>query len=143
MQIKPRPDTDISFLEMVQNDGYPIWRKYIDTPDGYIINLFRIPGPRNETLAEAMVNAQTREPIIITHGIISSSECYVMNGPDLSPAYQLANTGKYDLWFLNVRGNSYSRNHNFLEPSSSPEFWQFSFEEMGEFDLTTSVDYIL
>jgi lysosomal acid lipase/cholesteryl ester hydrolase len=44
---------------------------------------------------------------------------------------------------LNVRGNSYSKNHNFLNAKSDTEFWDFSFEEMGDQDLPTLIDYVL
>lgn len=77
------------------------------------------------------------------HGIISSSEGFILNGPGMAPAYLLAETGRYDCWFLNVRGNSYSKNHNFFNAKSNSEYWDFGFEEMGDLDLTTTVDFIL
>ena len=66
-----------------------------------------------------------------------------MNGPELSVAYILAETKRYDLWFLNVRGNSYSKNHNFLDAASSLQYWQFSFDEQGTFDLDALVSYVI
>jgi hypothetical protein len=53
-QIKPTPEADLRFLEMARLDGYPVFSKFIDTPDGYILNIFRIPGPRSESLGEAL-----------------------------------------------------------------------------------------
>lgn len=44
---------------------------------------------------------------------------------------------------MNVRGNSYSKNHNFYNAKSDPEYWEFGFEEMGDFDLPTTIDYVL
>jgi lysosomal acid lipase/cholesteryl ester hydrolase len=44
---------------------------------------------------------------------------------------------------LNARGNQYSRTHTFMEPNSATEFWNFSFEEMGNHDVPAAVDYIL
>lgn len=79
----------------------------------------------------------------MAHGILSSADNFLMNGKDQSPAYILANTGLYDVWLMNVRGNRYSRSHSFLEPNSATEFWNFSFEEMGNHDLPACVDYIL
>ena len=104
--------------------GYPVWKKFIDTPDGYIIQIFRIPGKRNETIAEALDKVhKEREPLLFMHGILSSSESFLINGPDSSPAFLLADTGKYDIWFMNARGNSYSKNHNFYESSISVDYW--------------------
>ena len=42
-----------------------------------------------------------------------------------------------------MRGNSYSKKHAFLDENSSREYWQFSFEEFGDFDIPNSIDYIL
>jgi gastric triacylglycerol lipase len=77
----------MTFIEMVKSHGYPVWSKFIETPDSYILNIFRIPGKKGESLADAMVNAQVREPIVMLHGIMSSSECFILNGPDIAPAY--------------------------------------------------------
>lgn len=43
---------------------------------------------------------------------------------------------------LNSRGNEYSRNHTVLDPNDS-EFWNFSWHEIGLYDLPASIDYIL
>ena len=99
-------------IDLVRNHGYPVWHKFIETWDGYILDIYRIPGPRHESLTEALAKANTvREPVLMLHGITSSSETFVMNGPEYSPAYILADTGDYDVWLWNVRGNCYSRHH--------------------------------
>lgn len=41
--------------------------------------------------------------------------------------YQLADTGNYDVWLWNARGNYYSREHLWLDPDSDTQFWEFSF----------------
>ena len=89
------------------------------------------------------VKTLNREPVLLLHGIFGASDGFILNGPDLSPAFIVANSGKYDLWFMNVRGNTYSRQHQFLEPDADVEFWDYSFEEIGSLDLVTSIDYIL
>ena len=43
----------------------------------------------------------------------------------------LFNTGLYGVWFINFRGNSYSREHSWLDADSEESFWNFSFEEFG------------
>jgi pimeloyl-ACP methyl ester carboxylesterase len=56
-------------------------------------------------------------------------------------AYILADQG-FDVWMGNVRGNIYSTNHVNIPPTS-PQFWDFSFDEFARYDLPETVDYIL
>lgn len=42
----------------------------------------------------------------------------------------------------NARGNTYSRNHLSLKPSSS-SFWKFSWHEIGFYDLPAMIDYVI
>lgn len=48
----------------------------------------------------------------------------------------------YDVWMGNSRGNRYSKNHTSLN-SDYQEFWDFTFHEMGKYDLPANIDYIL
>lgn len=48
----------------------------------------------------------------------------------------------YDVWIGNARGNIFSRNHTTLDPNDA-KFWQFSFHEIGYFDLPAMIDYAL
>lgn len=60
-------------------------------------------------------------------------------------AYLLADQG-YDVWLANCRGNIYSRRHVRLDPhyfDDSVEYWNFSFHQVGVYDLPSMIDYIL
>jgi len=48
----------------------------------------------------------------------------------------------YDVWMANVRGNTYSKRHVRYSAEDS-DFWNFSFHEMGIFDLPAIIDFIL
>lgn len=48
----------------------------------------------------------------------------------------------YDVWLGNARGNTYSRQHSRLSPESK-EFWDFSWHEIGYWDLPTIVDHVV
>jgi lysosomal acid lipase/cholesteryl ester hydrolase len=72
------------------------------------------------------------------HGLDGSSKSLIISGSNAIP-YQLADTGKYDIWLLNSRGNHFSRKHLWLDPDTQREFWDFSFQEMAEFDLKATV----
>ena len=65
-----------------------------------------------------------------------------MNFPDQSLAYMLADAG-YDVWLGNVRGNYYSRAHVKYNPDTDVAFWDFSWDEMANIDLPSTIYYIL
>ncbi|CAD7078759.1 unnamed protein product [Hermetia illucens] len=48
----------------------------------------------------------------------------------------------YDVWLGNARGNRYSKKHKSLNPKEK-DFWQFSWHEIGIYDLPAMIDYIL
>lgn len=56
-------------------------------------------------------------------------------------AYLLANYG-FDCWLGNSRGSDYGLKHKTLS-SQSKEFWNFSFHEIGYYDLPAMIDYML
>jgi len=51
------------------------------------------------------------------HGLFSSADHWVANGPDKSPAFKLANEGM-DVWLGNNRGNNYSRRNENIDPDT-------------------------
>lgn len=57
------------------------------------------------------------------------------------PAYLLSDNG-YDVWFGNSRGNDHSKKHKTLSPTSN-EFWDFSFHEIGFYDIPVMIDFVL
>jgi hypothetical protein len=40
------------------------------------------------------------------------------------------------------RGNTFSRSHVSLSPDAA-EFWAFSYDEMADYDIPASIDYVL
>lgn len=64
-----------------------------------------------------------------------------MNVASNAPALVAASKG-YDVWAGNSRGNRYSTEHTTLNPKKDSAYWQFSWEEMGTYDLTANFEYI-
>jgi pimeloyl-ACP methyl ester carboxylesterase len=69
-----------------------------------------------------------------------------MNSEENSLTYRLVNEG-YDVWMTNTRGNINSYEHMSPKTHSvfkaSSQYWDFSFDHMGEYDLPATIDYIL
>ncbi|KAL6431836.1 hypothetical protein ACFW04_007361 [Cataglyphis niger] len=115
-------------LEMIRKAGYPAEAHVITTEDGYILTLHRIPGG-NDSL-----------PVLLQHGLLCTSTDWVILGKGKALAYLLADQG-YDVWLGNFRGNTYSRAHISLSPSDL-KFWNFSFHEIGMYDLPAMITFI-
>ena len=72
---------------------------------------------------------------------MDSCSTWLVNLPTESLAFILADAG-FDVWLGNNRGNTYSRSHvNYT--TDDVEFWDFSFHEMGIYDLPAEINYIL
>ncbi|XP_011684498.1 PREDICTED: lipase 3-like [Wasmannia auropunctata] len=138
--VKPddNPDIELTTPELVVKYGYPLEIHDIVTKDGYALQLHRIPRGRDD---EEETKSRIRTPILLVHGLASSSADWVLMGPEKSLAYILADAG-YDVWLGNNRGNIYSRNHTSLSPNDRA-FWNFSYHELGIYDLPAMIDCIL
>lgn len=79
--------------------------------------------------------------VFLQHGLLCSSAVWFTSGEQKSLAFILADAG-YDVWMGNARGNNFSRSH-FNLSSDSAEFWDFSWDEIGKYDLPAMIDYTL
>lgn len=61
--------------------------------------------------------------------------CFVIS------AYLLSDNG-YDVWLGNSRGNDHSLQHKTFSPNSK-QFWNFSWHEIGFYDLPAMINAIL
>ncbi|XP_075973243.1 lipase 3-like [Anticarsia gemmatalis] len=122
---------------LIRKYGYPQETHLVTTSDGYILEAHRIPHGRNSSPGP-------RPAVLIMHGLLSSSADFIVLGPGSALAYILADAG-YDVWLGNARGNFYSRRHRTYNPDSkvSQNFWKFSWDEIGNYDLPAFIDYIL
>lgn len=138
--VKPddNPDIELTTPELVTKYGYPLEVHDIVAKDGYTLQLHRIPRGQDE---EEETKSRIKTPILLVHGLGGSSADWVLMGPEKSLAYILADAG-YDVWLGNNRGNIYSRNHTSLSLKDRA-FWDFSYHELGIYDLPAMIDYIL
>ncbi|KAH9177784.1 triacylglycerol lipase [Lactarius sanguifluus] len=111
------------------------------TKDGYLLGIFRIPGPRNEP--PPVPGISTGKPVVyLHHGLLMNSEVWVcVTEPERSVPFVLAELG-YDVWLGNNRGNKYSKKSIHHDPNSS-KFWNFSIDDFAWHDIPDSIEYIL
>ncbi|XP_033235595.1 uncharacterized protein [Drosophila pseudoobscura] len=121
-------DGKLKTVELIKKYGYPVETHFVTTRDGYKLCMHRMPRPG-------------AQPILLVHGLMSSSAAWVMLGPSNGLAYILFQQG-YDVWMLNTRGNIYSKEHT-KKGITMKEYWDFSFHDIGTIDVPSSIDLIL
>lgn len=120
-------------LELIREAGYQGEAHRVEVEDGgWILKIHRIP-PKYK-------NGVKPIPVFLMHGLFAASADYLMTGKKLALAYLLADNN-YDVWLGNSRGNRHaSVNYQTADLNS---LWDFSFHEIGKFDLPAMIDYVL
>lgn len=108
---------------------YPVEAYELITKDGFKLQIFRLQ-KRGTRIKKGL------HPVLLQHGMDNSALSWVMNGK-VSLALMLADQG-FDVWLGNNRGSRFAREHLDYDQNSE-EFWEFSFQQMAEFDLPVIV----
>lgn len=111
---------------LVMDQGYPLEEHFVTTADGYVLGMFRIPwgtsdapaaaaGPRQSSwgssgssdggsssssggsMSGGVPSPVCRPPVLLLHGVLDSSAAWVLNRPEQSLGFILADAG-YDVW---------------------------------------------
>ncbi|KAK8556923.1 hypothetical protein V6N13_064911 [Hibiscus sabdariffa] len=117
--------------------GYKCQEHQVETEDGYVLSMQRIPEGLDEGNGGA---GNTKQPILIQHGVLVDGMTWLLNSPEENLPMILADNG-FDVWIANTRGTRFSRTHVSLDPSQ-PEFWDWSWDELVSFDLPAVFDFV-
>ncbi|XP_055901807.1 lipase 3-like [Eupeodes corollae] len=124
--------------KLVAKYGYPFEEHSVETSDGYILGVHRIPySPKPKV---KVPSKKPRPVVFLMHGLLASSSDWVLLGPETALAFQLSDAG-YDVWMGNARGNVYSRKHRSRSPRFQ-RFWNFDWHEIGIYDIPATIEYI-
>lgn len=130
------PAIHMTTPQLIALHGYPAESHTVVTDDGYILTLHRIPFAKNDTS-----KISPWKTVLLHHGLLGSSADWILTGPEKGLGFILSEAG-YDVWFANVRGNTYSRAH-ISRNIDTFAFWNFTFHEVSQYDLPAVIDYIM
>ena len=82
-------------MEIVKYYGYPCEIHNVQTEDGYILTLHRIP--------HGLKQASNGQPVFLQHGILDSSATFLMNPPQQSIGFILADAGLVIIFFVHYK----------------------------------------
>ncbi|KAK1297573.1 Triacylglycerol lipase 2 [Acorus calamus] len=105
-------DSDGTCKSRVEIFGYQCEEHKVTTHDGYILSLQRIPVGRSGG------SPSRGPPVLLQHGVLMDGITWLLNAPDESLAFILADNG-YDVWIANTRGTKWSRGHVSLSTNDS------------------------
>ena len=120
------------FYRVAKRHGYPIETHRTRTEDGFHLTMFRLQ--KGEFRAGLPV-------VFIQHGFTQSAEGWVINDKKNSLTVKLVEAG-FDVWLGNSRGTKYSLENDFHDISSQ-KYWEFSFQQMGLFDVPAHLKYVI
>jgi pimeloyl-ACP methyl ester carboxylesterase len=122
------------FHVLFDADKHVITEHTTTTDDGYILRMFRIQLSAAERLKlSAAEDSNINKPILMVHAMGGSSDFYFINGQEGSLGFHLVNKG-YDVWTGDSRGTKFSKGHTNPDLSDK-EFYNFSWQEMGKYDV--------
>ena len=132
------------FTELCGLFGYYAEEHIVQTGDGYLLGVHRLPFQKGEE--QTLVNAgpgSTRKPVVyMHHGLMMNSDIWVcMTEEERCLPFALVNRG-YDVWLGNNRGNKYSKK-SVNTPPTTGKFWDFSMDEFAFHDIPDTIDYVL
>jgi len=127
-------DEKRTIQEIITSKGFKCEEHIVKTEDGYNLTIFRIPGNKN------CEDGSKLQPVLLQHSVFDSSDGWVCNGEEHSLPFIFAKNN-FDVYISNSRGNKYCKEHEKYD-NKSFEFWQFSFHEMGLYDIPAVIDHI-
>ncbi|XP_055527064.1 lipase 3-like [Wyeomyia smithii] len=116
--------------------GYETETYKLEAYDGFVIEMHRLKASPSTGPFDTR-----KRPVFLMHGLLGSSGDWILIGPKHALPYLLSDQG-YDVWLGNARGNRYGREHSYLTMDMK-EFWDFSWHEIGFYDVPMMVDFIL
>ena len=131
------PNSDYPrFQAEMDKHGYDWEAKTVTTEDDYILTTFHVLGKSGVEHTGA-----SQGSVLIQHGDFEDGTS-MLTEFDGTPFHLLLVDAGYDVWIGNNRGTMYSWGHKTLDSGADPEYWDWSWAEMGLYDDTANISAI-
>ncbi|XP_047332900.1 triacylglycerol lipase 1 [Impatiens glandulifera] len=132
LNIRRDPPTETFCSAVIEPNNYPCSEHTVKTEDGFVLGLQRVSSPN--------IIEQRAPPVLLLHGLLMGGDAWFLNSVNQSLGYILADHG-FDVWVGNVRGTRWSHGHVSLSVRRK-KFWDWSWEQLAEYDLTAMLNYV-
>ena len=123
-----------TFAEVCEAHGYQFQSYNVTTEDGYILTLYRIPAAKGKPIVPG------KPVVFLQHGLLDLADTWIMDIP--APAFLFSDAG-FDVWLGNSRGSYHSLGHVKYNYNTDPQYWQFTWQHMADFDIPAVIPYVL
>ena len=120
------------YKSFISNLGLNLEEITVVTEDRYILSIWE--------LTSKDINNRNGKSIILQHGLLDGAFTWAIL-EEKSLAKLLCDEG-YKVYLSNIRGSKFSKSHLDYDISLNSEFWDFSFDEIAEYDLTAIISLI-
>ncbi|KAK8114103.1 cholesterol esterase [Apiospora kogelbergensis] len=132
------------FVDLCAEFGYTAEEHVVQTKDGYLLGIHRLPWRKGEEDMKVNNGPQSlrKKVVYLHHGLLMNSEVWVsLTDAQRCLPFVLVERG-YDVWLGNNRGNKYSKKSVKMSPASI-DFWDFSIDEFAFYDIPDTIEYVL
>lgn len=123
-----------TFGQVCEAHGYNFEAHNVTTSDGYILTLFRIPSKKGQPFVPG------KPVVFLQHGLFDLADTWIMDIP--CPGFLFSDAG-FDVWFGNSRGSYHSLGHTKWDYKTDPQYWQFTWQHMADFDIPSAIPFVL
>ena len=122
----------LSYLSYISKLGLNLEEGTVITEDRYINTIW--------ILTSKDPNNRNGKSIILQHGLIDGGFTFLILEQDCLPK-KLCEEG-YTVYIPYMRGTQFSRSHLDYDSSLNSHYWDFSFDQLAEFDLPANINYV-